>query len=189
MDDHRSVVPDLDIPTLETQRLILRGFRETDVDALTGIAADPIVRPFLTDGSLPLREACWRQIALWVGHWAIRGFGMWAVEERDSGTFVGRIGLWQPEGWPGTEAGWLLGREWWGRGYAMEAARASMDWGFNHLDVPELLSLILPDNQPSIAVAERIGERYRGQVPFRGGSTGLWAITRAEWEAQRVAGG
>jgi len=182
-------MPDLEIPVVDTERLILRGYREADLDALVAMAADPIVGPHLTDGMLPVREACWRQLALWVGHWTIRGFGMWAVEERSSGTFIGRIGIWQPEGWPGTEVGWLLGRAFWGHGYATEAARASLEWGFTHLEVPELVSLIRSDNEPSIAVAERIGERYRGQVPFRGGSTGLWAITRAEWEAQRVAGG
>jgi len=189
MDDHRSGMTNLEIPVVETKRLILRGFREADLEGLFALAQDPLIAEHVAYNNVPLREACWRSIALWLGHWALRGFGMWAVEERSSGTFIGRIGIWQPEGWPGTEVGWLLGRALWGQGYATEAAQASLDWGFKHLDVPELVSVIRPDNKPSIAVAERIGERYRGQFPFRGGSTGLWAITRAEWEAQRVAGG
>ena len=144
----------------------------------------PLIAPFVTYNDAPLREACWRSVALWIGHWALRGFGMWAVEERASGAFIGRIGLWQPEGWPGTEVGWMLGRSVvgprlrhrGGPGVAGLGVRATCD-------VDELVSLIQPDNTASIAVAERIGERYRGMVPFRGGETGEWAITREEWAA------
>jgi RimJ/RimL family protein N-acetyltransferase len=177
-----------EIPTLETDRLLLRTYRETDVDALEEMAADPIIGPFVGYAGAPLREACWRSIALWIGHWALRGFGMWAVEERESGAFIGRIGLWEPEGWPGTEVGWMLGPAWWGRGYATEAARASLDWGFGHLAVDELISLIHPTNHASQAVAGRIGESYRGEVAFRDGTTGLWAISRAQWAASARAG-
>jgi RimJ/RimL family protein N-acetyltransferase len=173
------------IPILETDRLVMRGFHDTDVDALEAMAADPIIAPFVGYPGAELREACWRSIALWIGHWALRGFGMWAVEERASGSFIGRIGIWQPEGWPGTEVGWMLGPAWWGRGYATEAAHASVTWGFEQLQIDELISLIQPANAASQAVAARVGEHFRGETPFRGGSTGLWSITRAEWEAAR----
>jgi RimJ/RimL family protein N-acetyltransferase len=182
-----SETPIAPIPTVETERLLLRGFRAEDVDGLFALAQDPLIAEYVTYGNAPLREACWRSIGLWIGHWVLRGFGMWAVEERASGTFIGRIGIWQPEGWPGVEVGWLLGRDWWGKGYATEAARASLDWGFANLDVPELVSLIQPSNVASIAVAERIGERYRGMVPFRGGETGEWVMTRENWNARPEA--
>ena len=174
----------LEIPVLETERLVLRGYRDSDVDALEAMARDPVLAPFVVMNNAPLRESCWRSIALWMGHWAMRGFGMWAVEERASGAFIGRIGIWQPEGWPGTEVGWMLGRAWRGRGYATEAARASVGWAFEKLEVPELISLILPDNAASQAVARRIGESYRGEIPFRDTTTGMWAITRDGWKAQ-----
>jgi RimJ/RimL family protein N-acetyltransferase len=175
------------IPVLQTDRLTLRGYRATDVDALFAMAdGDDVVAPFMTYNVAPLHEACWRSVALWIGHWALRGFGMWAVEERASGAFIGRIGLWEPEGWPGTEVGWMLGRAWWGRGYATEAARAAMDWGFEHLPVDELVSLIQPDNAASIAVAEKLGEHFAGLVPFRGGETGKWVITRNTWAARQA---
>ena len=177
----------LDVPTVDTDRLTLRGFREEDVDGLVVLAQDPLIAEYVTYNNAPLREACWRSIGLWIGHWVLRGFGIWAVEERSTGTLIGRIGIWQPEGWPGVEVGWLLGREYWGHGYATEAARASVDWGFDHLDVDELVSLIRPANGPSIAVAERVGERYRGMVAFRGGETGEWVITREEWDSRREA--
>jgi RimJ/RimL family protein N-acetyltransferase len=80
----------------------------------------------------------------------------------------------------------MLGRAWWGRGYATEAARASLDWGFEQLPVDEVVSLIQPDNAASIAVAEKLGETFTGMVPFRGGETGKWAITREAWAAQRA---
>jgi RimJ/RimL family protein N-acetyltransferase len=178
------------IPVVETDRLRLRGYREADIEALFAMAdGDAVIAPFMQYNVAPLREACWRSVALWIGHWALRGFGMWAVEERTSGAFIGRIGLWQPEGWPGTEVGWMLGREWWGRGYATEAGRAAMDWGFEHLPVDELVSLIQPDNTASIAVAEKLGETFAGMVPYRGGETGKWAITRDAWAAQRARTG
>jgi RimJ/RimL family protein N-acetyltransferase len=178
------------IPVVETDRLRLRGYREADVEALFAMAdGDEVIAPFMTYNVAPLREACWRSVALWIGHWALRGFGMWAVEERASGVFIGRIGLWQPEGWPGTEVGWMLGRTWWGRGYATEAGQAAMDWGFEHLPVDELVSLIQPDNTASIAVAEKLGETFAGIVPYRGGETGKWAITRDAWAARRAGTG
>jgi RimJ/RimL family protein N-acetyltransferase len=78
----------------------------------------------------------------------------------------------------------MLGSAWWGHGYATEAARASLRWGFEHLPVDELISLIQPTNVASQAVAMRIGESYRGETSFRGGETGRWAITRREWTDQ-----
>lgn len=178
------------IPEIRTERLTLRGYRETDVDALFAMAdGDDVIAPFMTYNVAPLREACWRSVALWIGHWALRGFGMWAVEERSSGAFIGRIGLWEPEGWPGTEVGWMLGRAWWGRGFATEAGRAAMDWGFENLPVTELVSLIQPDNTPSIGVAEKLGETFAGMVPYRGGETGKWAITRDAWAERRAEAG
>jgi RimJ/RimL family protein N-acetyltransferase len=81
----------------------------------------------------------------------------------------------------------MLGRAWWGRGYATEAATAALDWGFEHLPVEEIISLIRPENAASIGVAERIGETFAGMVPYRGGETGKWAISRETWAARRAA--
>jgi RimJ/RimL family protein N-acetyltransferase len=98
-----------------------------------------------------------------VGHWHFRGFGQFAVEEKDTGTLVGRVGPWQPEGWPDFEIGWALRREFWGRGYATEAAERCVSFAFTELQRPHLVSLIDPDNVPSIRVAERLGERLEGE--------------------------
>ena len=101
----------------------------------------------------------WRNLATMVGHWTMRGYGLWAAEERASGTLAGRIGFWNPEGWPGFELGWTLRRAFWGKGYATEGARAALRFAFTQLKQPHVISLIHPENAASIRVAERLGER------------------------------
>lgn len=98
-------------PTIDTPRLRLRGFEARDLETYAAMCADPEVMRFVGDG-VPLdRAAAWRQMALFLGHWPLRGFGTWALEERASGCLVGRAGFLQPEGWPGVELGWLLARD------------------------------------------------------------------------------
>src|SRR6478735_3153314 len=112
----------LEVPELVTDRLLLRGFRPDDFEAYAPIMADPTVTQFLGDGRPLSRSEAWRQMAMIVGHWALRGFGLWAVEERASGRLVGRIGCQEPEGFPAFEIGYVLAREAWGKGYAREGA-------------------------------------------------------------------
>ena len=104
--------PGLLIPSLTTPRLELRGFVDEDLDAWASLVADPCVGRFV--GGAQDRATAWRSIALFVGHWALRGFGQWAVCLR--GRLIGRCGLWQPEGWPELEVGWLFARDVWGIG-------------------------------------------------------------------------
>ena len=109
--------------------------------------ADPEVARFITmDGKAQDRMDAWRTMAYGLGHWALRGFGMWAVVEKSSGKFIGRVGPNYPEGWPTTEIGWSLARESWGKGYATEAARVTMDYAFTVLRWARAISLIAPDN-------------------------------------------
>src|SRR5512138_2407559 len=91
------------IPHLETERLLLRGVEPRDAEPYVQILSDPEVTRFLGDGKPVSATDAWRQLAFVAGHWALRGFGMWAVEERSTGTFIGRIGLHEPFGWPGFE--------------------------------------------------------------------------------------
>jgi len=137
----------------------MRGFREEDLDAFAAMSADPEVMRYLRPHVFD-RAQTWREIALHLGHWELRGYGHWALVERESGAFVGRSGLWRPEGWPGVEVGWALAREHWGKGYATEAARAALQWGHEELGIAEVCSLVLPENEPSARVAERLGARY-----------------------------
>jgi RimJ/RimL family protein N-acetyltransferase len=113
----------------------------------------------------------------------LRGYGLWAAEERPSGILVGRIGFWNPEGWPGFELGWMLRRSFWGRGYATEGARGALRFAFTRLEQPQVLSLIHPENAASIRVAQRLGERLLGPTEVMGKPAFVYRITRAEWEA------
>jgi len=156
------------IPELSTERLCLRALRLDDLDGYAQMYADPDVMRFLENG-VPLdRAAAFRSIALHLGHWQLRGYGQWALEECATGSFVGRAGLWQPDGWPGLEVGWILDRASWGRGYATEAGRAAMDYAFDVLQAEEVVSLIRPANNASIRVAERLGESYHRTVQLLG---------------------
>ncbi len=149
---------------LETDRLKLRMWRESDLDDYAEMSADPAVMQYLTLGKLATRADTWRSIAFFMGHWEMRGYGHWAVEEKATGRMIGRIGFLNPEGWPGFEIGWTLARHAWGKGYATEGGKRALAYAFKELDQPHVISLIHPDNKPSMRVAERLGERLEGHA-------------------------
>jgi len=168
---------------LETERLVLRMFREDDLEQYARICADPEVVRYLGDGQTLNRVEAWRQMATIVGHWQLRGYGPWAVEERESGRLVGRLGFFNPEGWPGFELGWVLAREHWGKGYATEGARRALAYAFAEMGREHVMSLIHPDNGASIRVAERLGERLEGRTELFGHEVLVYGIDRAGWRA------
>ena len=167
---------------LETERLILRMVRLEDFDAYAAMCADPEVMRFLGGKTFDRLES-WRQICAIIGHWHFRGYGLWAVEEKSSGQFIGRIGLHYPETWPGFELGWTLARHAQGKGYATEAARRALAYAFNELNRDRVISLIHPDNQASIRVAERLGETVQGRTELLGHEVLIYAIDRDTWRA------
>lgn len=168
---------------IETERLVLRMFRESDTDAYAEMLGDAEVMRFL-GGKTMSRQEAWRNMAMVLGHWQLRGYGFWAVEERASSELVGRVGCWEPEGWPSLEVGWTLRRAYWGRGYATEAARASMEYAFGTLGQTRVISLIDPDNANSIRVAERLGERPEGEWAVFGMKVVIYGIDRETWRAR-----
>lgn len=162
--------------TLETARLRLRPFAVTDFEAFAGMCADPEVVRYLGDG-LPIgRTRAWFEMAAHVGHWQLLGFGEWAAEEIATGKFVGRIGLQRPDGWPDTEVGWVLAREHWGKGYAIEGGRAALDYAFQQLGAARVISMIHPDNAASIRVAERLGETFSQRMIVNNRDRLIYAI-------------
>lgn len=167
--------------TLETNRLILRMFRDTDFDDYAEMCGDPEVMRYIGDGQPLARPMAWRKMAMMVGHWSLRGYGLWAAQERSSGAVVGQIGFWNPEGWPGFELGWTLRRSFWGQRYATEAARAALRFAFTQLGRPHIISLIHPENAASIRVAERIGERLSGSTELMGKPVLVYRLERDEW--------
>jgi RimJ/RimL family protein N-acetyltransferase len=166
------------IPELTTERLRLREFMASDLDAYAAMMADPMVTRYLGDGRPLDRADAWRQMALFVGHWHLRGFGMWAVEEQATGLFIGRIGCLEPEGWPGFELAYTLAQPFWGRGYASEGAGAALAFAWDTLGRHRVISLIRPENTPSIRVAERLGATLEGVVQFFGAPSLVYRYRR-----------
>jgi len=152
------------VPELRTQRLLMRGFREDDLDAWAAICADREVTRWVGEGDGLSRQRAWRLMAYFLGHWDLRGFGQWALVERETGELVGRAGLLQPEAWPGLEVGWLVAREHWGRGFAPEAGRAAMEWARDELGADHIISLIEDANERSARVAEKLGMTVEGRT-------------------------
>lgn len=174
------------MPVLETERLLLRPFVEEDLDEFAEIMAEPEVVRFFGHDPMTRSEA-WRSMASFLGHEQLRGWTNNAMVEKTTGRLLGRCGLWRPEGWPGTEVGWLLARPAWGHGFATEAAVAWRDWTFANLDLDQLVSVIHRDNSASVAVARRIGHRYLHDLEITGLPCQLWG--QEPPGAQPTAGG
>jgi RimJ/RimL family protein N-acetyltransferase len=170
------------IVTLETERLYLREFQESDLDAYAEMCADEEVMQYIGAGQPLSRSESWRSMATMLGHWELRGFGLWAVEEKTSGEMIGRIGCWQPEGWIDFEIGWTLRRAFWGKGYAIEAAQASVQYAFEQLDRSHVISLIDPNNWRSIRVAERLGEKLDGSTELFDKEVLVYRLERQDWK-------
>jgi RimJ/RimL family protein N-acetyltransferase len=158
----------LHVPTITTDRLTLRPLRAGDLDAYAEMMADPEVTRFLADGKPLNRCDAWRHLALVIGHWELLGFGLWAVEENTTGAFLGRIGCFQPEGWPGFEIGYSLARHAWGKGYASEGAARSLEYARTELKKRDVISIIRPDNHRSARVATGLGATPGELVDFFG---------------------
>lgn len=157
---------------LETERLILRGFREEDLDPFAAFYADEESARFV--GGIHDRPGAWRRMAMFIGHWALRGFGFWALEEKATGAFAGYCGLWAPEGWPENEIGWGLVSAFRGRGYVTEAARCARDHAYRELGWMTLISFVDPRNNPSARVAERLGAQREGLFDLGGNMVDVW---------------
>jgi RimJ/RimL family protein N-acetyltransferase len=154
------------VPVLETERLRLRGWRKEDLRDFAAFWADEATARFV--GGTCSREDAWRLMAMYVGHWALRGYGKWAIEDKASGRFAGYCGPWYPEGWPEQEIGWGLLKAFHGRGYATEAARSARDFAYRELGWPTAVSYIDADNGASQRVAVRLGASLDGTAVLRG---------------------
>ena len=170
-------------PTLETARLILRPPREEDLDGWEELLGDEETARFI--GGVRGRPDAWRAMMTMAGSWALKGFAMFSVVDKASGKWLGRVGPWQPEGWPGTEVGWSLVRSAWGQGYARESAEAAIDWAFDALGWDEVVHVIAVDNLRSQALARRLGSVNAGPTrmpePFHTIEADLWRQSREQW--------
>ncbi|KQS03252.1 acetyltransferase [Sphingomonas sp. Leaf357] len=175
-------------PVLHTERLILRPLSGEDLEDWVAFHADPVTMEFL--GGVQERSAAWRGLCAMRGSWDIAGFAMFALIERSSGRWIGRVGPWQPDGWPGTEIGWGVARAFAGRGYAHEAAVATMDYAVDVLGWSDIIHTIHPDNAGSIALAKRLGSENRGPTrlppPMGDFRVDAWGQSADAWRARRA---
>jgi RimJ/RimL family protein N-acetyltransferase len=151
---------------LETERLRLRRLRESDHTTLAEFYADPEMTRYL-GGPVDAADA-WQWLLAAIGHWTIRGFGQFALDERTSGAFCGVAGLIRHFDWPELELGWRVFREHQGRGYATEAAHRIRAHAYEVLGAQTLVSYIDPENLPSVRVAKRLGAHRDGTITLRG---------------------
>jgi RimJ/RimL family protein N-acetyltransferase len=169
-----------EIPVIETNRLILRGHRLDDFSDCVAMWSDPIVTRFI--GGKPFsEEETWARLLRYAGHWSLMGFGYWAIEEKDTHSFVGELGFAdfkrdiEPsiKGMP--ELGWALISRVHGKGYATEAVRAVVAWGEQHFGSARTVCIIRPENVASIRVAEKCGYRELQRTAYKGHATIIFA--------------
>ncbi len=153
--------------TIETERLTLRQFRDSDCEDLKAYYTDPECMRFTTGRALEDWE-CWRTMATMVGHWSLRGYGPYAVEIKESGIVAGPVGLWFPDDWPEPEIKWGIRRSCWRQGIAREAASAVHSTAAKNMPELHLISLIVSGNAASVALARSMGATLEGEMPFRG---------------------
>lgn len=172
-------------PRLETERLLLRPMEERDIPHLFEVMADEETARHI--GGVQSPPLVWRAVASIIGHWALRGYGFFSVEDKASGEWLGRIGPWYPHGWPQPEVGWTVKRQAWGKGIAPEAAARCLDWVFDELGWESVIHLIHKDNTGSQAVARKLGS-YNWNKPVKVAGFDIiadqWGQTREEWKAR-----
>jgi RimJ/RimL family protein N-acetyltransferase len=166
------------IPTLHTPRLTLRAFTVGDWQPYAEMYADVSFVRYL-GGAVLSKEQAWENMAIILGHWGLLGYGIWAIEAKATGELIGRAGLLNLPGWPDVEVCWALSPRFWGKGYATEAAQASIRWAFEEVGLARLVSLIAPENTASAAVALRVGEKLCERITFHGQPTDLYEIRNA----------
>lgn len=177
----------MDGPVLTTARLTLRPPREGDFEAWAATHADEGVARYTSFVPLTRHDA-WRHMAGVMGHWLMRGYGFFSVIETESGQWVGRVGPWYPETWLAPEVGWTIAPQAQGRGYAVEAAVAAMDFAVDTLNWPEISHLILAGNTASERVAARLGSAVvrRGDLMGKGEGA-VWGQSAGDWRVNRQA--
>ena len=174
-------------PTLQTDRLILRPPIDADFEGFCAFHADAEAMTYL--GGVATPPVVWRTLRTIAGSWALDGFGMFSVIEKSTGQWIGRIGPLHPHGWPDREVGWGLLTKAQGKGYAREAAIASMDFAADALDWDVIIHTIDPGNLPSAALAKALGSHVMRQTrlpdPYADLVVDVWGQTREAWRANR----
>jgi RimJ/RimL family protein N-acetyltransferase len=178
------------VTTLETDRLTLRGWRDDDLDALTALNADPEVMRYIRDGSVRDRRQSAENLQTMIATWEELGYGLFAVEVRETGVLIGWAGLavptFLPQVMPAVEIGWRLDRRAWGHGYATEAASAALRFGLLDRGLDRIISIRHVENVRSARVMEKLGLLHTFDTVDRENNRTLavHAITRGQYEAR-----
>ena len=177
----------IETPTLRTERLRLRPLHRSDLDDYAAMYANREVLRHLGAGPDPWdRGRAWRHLSYAIGHWQLAGFGNWAIEHRETRAVLGVVGFCGPEGWPAIELAGILMPRYWGKGYATESALTALNCWFIDWQKDSVISLVHPENQPSIRLVERIGETLQGRIQHLGREMLCYAIDRESYERQHV---
>lgn len=163
---------------VETSRLLLRPPQTSDVQTMMEIHQDPDVIRYLGTGVPGGLAVAWRNVAMMIGHWHMRGYGPWIITSKASGEILGRAGLWHADGGPGIELGWMVRRSEWGRGIATEAGRAALLWAWEHIQTDHIISVIHASNAPSIRIAEKLGQRLEVTEKVDGADVHTYGVHR-----------
>ncbi|MFQ3615514.1 MAG: GNAT family N-acetyltransferase [Cyanobacteriota bacterium] len=167
-------------PERETQRLYLQPFQPDDLDALAALYAKPDVMRYVGHG-VRTREETQTGLHRMMAHWQAHGFGMWKLIEKGTGAFVGRAGLIYLDSTPEIEVGYALDRPFWGRGLATEAARASLQFGFDTLELERIVAIARPENRASQRVMQKLGMTYEKDAFYYNCEVVYWAIARRDF--------
>jgi len=173
------------VPSIRTERLDLVGWEPRHFEAFASMHADPETMKRIGDGKPLDRVGAWLHLAMLVGHWALRGYGVWALEARATGELAGRAGLLHPEGWSDPELSWMLRPELRGRGLATEAARAVLRFAWEELGFDRLMSLVRPENAASRHLAAKLGGTLDDTIEFMGKPMFVFRYTRTREPPRR----
>ena len=172
------------VPTVETGRLVLRGFVAEDLDPLAQILSDPEVMRYMPGGKPLPRERAERTLQGILHHWEQRGFGWWAVVYGSDARLIGWCGLGHVDELDAVEVAYLLDRPYWGRGVATEGARASLRYGFEQLQLERVIALAHIENIASQRVMQKNGMTYEADLHLWGLDLVQYAVTRAGFPAE-----
>lgn len=172
-----------DDPSIETARLILRQWSLEDVAPYTAMLSDPGTARFITHDGKPVTNEIigWANAAIMAGHWALYGAGMWVIQEKSSGKFVGRAGPWLRSFAPGVDVGCALAKEFRGKGYAFEAMGASIDWAFATFDIDHVIHCLDRENKGAEVMLRRLGAQIQSEMQLLGHPADLWITKRSLW--------
>lgn len=163
----------------ETERLILRQFNDEDWKDLHEYYSSEEATRYTVGRAFSEGES-WRIMSAMLGHWVLRGYGPYALEEKSSSKVIGTAGFWYPNDWPSPEIKWALAPVFWGKGYASEAARALQRIGLEYMPEISLISLIAKENHASIKLALAVGACFDREIDFRGGKWDIYSHPAAQ---------